>query len=377
MKIGVLKEVNKGEYRVAISPENVQRLVRKGHAVLVQSGAGARSGMTDEAYAAAGASIAPDSGELYREAEMLLKVKELSPSEYVQLSDRQILFAYIHSAIRPELTQALLDKRIVGFACEDIRQENGQFPLLTPMSEIAGEVGMIMGIYHSMTTNGGAGLLIGGAPGVEPAKIVVLGAGHAGLGAARYAHALGADVTIVDVNLDRLRDIRSRILPSIKTLYSSDTNIRRLLPETDILVNAVKWVPGVTLVSRSMLSLMKDNALIIDVDCEPGGAIETCAFTTHEDPIFAVDGIRHFCVPNLPSAVARTASYAFTNATIPYIEQIADKGWERAARENAALRSGLDFALGHLLFETTASFQNRPYITAEQLFERLDRERTS
>jgi len=377
MIIGVLKEIKTGEYRVAISPENVQRLVRKGHTVLVQSGAGAGSGMEDRDYAAAGASVVEDSGVLYREAEMLLKVKELTPPEYEQLKIGQILFAYIHSAIRPELTQTLLDKRIIGFACEDIRQENGQFPLLAPMSEIAGEVGMIMGIYHSMTTNGGAGLLIGGAPGVEPAKIVILGAGHAGLGAARYAHALGADVTIVDVNIDRLRDIRSHILPSVKTLYSNDSNIRRLLPETDVLVNAVKWVPGLTLVSRSMLSLMKKNSLIIDVDCEPGGAIETCAFTTHDDPIFEVDGIRHFCVPNLPSAVARTASYAFTNATIPYIEQIADKGWERAARENSALRSGLDFALGHLLFETTASFQNRPYMTADRLFERLDAERAT
>lgn len=373
MIIGVPKEIKEGEYRVAISPENAQRLVRKGHTVLIQSGAGTAAGMEDSDYGNAGAAIVPDSETLYKEAEMLLKIKELMPSEYDLMRERQILFAYIHSAIRPEKTQMLLDKQIIGFACEDIQLENGQFPLLAPMSEIAGEVGMIMGIYHNMTTNGGAGNLIGGAPGVEPAKVVILGAGHAGLGAARYAHALGADVTILDVNLDRLRDIRSHILTSIKTLYSNDTNIRRLLPDTDILVNAVKWVPGLTLVSRSMLSLMKKNALIVDVDCEPGGAIETCAFTTHDNPIFEVDGVRHFCVPNLPSAVARTASYAFTNVTFPYIEQIADKGWEGAARENSVLRSGLDFALGHLLFETTAAFQNRPFITAAQFFEQLDK----
>ena len=371
MIIGVPKEIKDGEFRVSLTPEATKTLVARGHQVLIETAAGREAGMPDAEYQRAGAVILPEMKAVYDRAEMILKVKEPLPPEYPLLKEEQILFTYIHSANRPEMTQLLLDRKVVGIAYEDVMTDDGETPLLTPMSEIAGEVGVMMGAFHMFTVQGGNGVLLGGAPGVEPAVVAILGAGHVGIGAARYALGMGADVTFLDVNLERLRDIRRKIFPNVKTLYSIRANIEKILPDVDMLVNAVKWTPGMTLVSREMLKLMKRGALIVDIDCEPGGAIETCAYTTHADPILEVDGVRHLCVANLPSAVARTASLSLCNATLPYTQEIADKGWLRAVQENRVLRRGLDFAKGYLTYRRNAEAQNRPYTPAEKAIELL------
>lgn len=372
MRIGIPKEIKDGEFRVAVTPSNVSVLVDAGNDVLIESNAGKAAGMTNTQYEDAGARILPDIATVYAEAEMVLKVKEILPPEYGLLRRDHVLFTYIHSAIRPEQTQVLLDIGLIGIAYEDVMTDDGEFPLLTPMSEIAGEMGMLMGIHYMATTEGGSGVLIGGAPGVPPAKIAILGAGHVGIGAARYALGLGADVTLVDVAIDRLRRIRQSVFPNVKTLFSNSDNIRRILPEIDMLVNAVKWKPGMRLVSREMLHLMKTNALIVDIDCEPNGAIETCRFTTHGDPVYVEEGVRHYCVANLPSAAAFTASHMLSNATLPYVREIATKGVVTALKENAALRHGLGFCKGRLTFKTTADAQKRPFTPAEEAISSIE-----
>ncbi|MEX1347491.1 MAG: NAD(P)-dependent oxidoreductase, partial [Desulfobacterales bacterium] len=253
----------------------------------------------------------------------------------------------------------------------DIETDDANFPLLTPMSEIAGEVGLIMGVYHMFTISGGSGVLLGGAVGVKPANMAILGAGSVGLGAARYAVGLGADVVLLDIDLDRLRDIRQKNFPQIKTLYLNSYNVRQILPKIDLLINAVKWPPQSDqhIVTREMLKLMKKGALIVDISCDPAGAIETCVPTSHDKPTFTVDGIRHYCVDNLPSAVAKTASYALSSTSLPYVIKIADKGWIQAIKEDVALRRGLGFALGHLTFKPTAIAQNRQYTPVEEIIE--------
>ena len=371
MFIGIPREIKEAEYRVAITPAGTETLVADGHCVLLETNAGAMAGITDDDYRRAGAEILPDMASVYRQADMILKVKEILSPEFDLLEEKHIVFTYIHSAIRREETQILLDKKVIGIAYEDVMTDDGQFPLLTPMSEIAGEVGMLMGIHYNMTTSGGLGVLPGGAPGVEPAKIAILGAGHVGIGAAKYALGLGADVTILDVDLDRMRQIRQTIFPNAQMLYSTPANIKHILPETDILVNAIKWTPGLTIVSREMLGLMRPKALIVDIDCEPEGAIETCRFTTHDDPVYEIDGVRHYCVPNLPSAVAQTASHSLSNATLPYVRQLAKLGWRNALMANKALRRGLGFAKGYLTFKPTATAQDREFTTPESALELL------
>ena len=357
---------------MAATPANVAVLVEDGNEVLLEKNAGDAARMSDAEYVKAGARIVPNIASAYGEAEMVLKVKEILPPEYDLLRGDHVLFTYIHSAIRPEQTQTLLDTGLIGIAYEDVMTDDGEFPLLTPMSEIAGEMGMLMGIHYMSATEGGNGVLIGGAPGVEPAKIAILGAGHVGISAARYAIGLGADVTLVDVDVDRLRHIRRSVFPTAKTLFSSSDNLRRLLPELDVLVNAVKWKPGMRLVSREMLHLMKPNSLIVDIDCEPNGAIETCRFTTHDDPVYVEEGIRHYCVPNLPSAAAFTASHMLSNATLPYVREIASKGAVAALRENHVLRRGLGFCKGLLTFKGTADAQNRPYTPPEEALKTVE-----
>ena len=255
-----------------------------------------------------------------------------------------------------------------------LKPMTANFPLLTPMSEIAGEVGLIMGVYHMFTISGGSGILVGGAVGAEPANVAILGAGNVGLGAARYAIGLGADVTLLDIDLERLRDIRQKIFPQIKTLYLNSYNVRQILPKIDLLINAVKWPPQSDqhIVTREMLKLMKKEALIVDISCDPAGAIETCVPTSHDEPTYTVDGIRHYCVDNLPSAVAKTASYALSNTSLPYVIKIADKGWLQAIKEDIALRRGLGFALGYLTFKPTALAQNRQYTSVEEIIEMLE-----
>ena len=239
------------------------------------------------------------------------------------------------------------------------------------MREIAGEVGLLMGAYHLFTINGGGGVLIGGAVGVDPAKVCILGAGSVGLGAARYALGLGADVTLMDIDLERLREVREQIYPTAKTLFLTHHNVSNLLPQVNLLINAVKWPPQADhhIVTRQMLGLMKKSALIVDISCDPAGAIETCVPTSHDQPTFVVDGIRHYCVDNLPSAVAKTASDALSNASLPYVLKIAEKGWLAAIKEDVTLRRGIGFAFGYLTFKPTATAQNRTYTSAEEIIE--------
>jgi alanine dehydrogenase len=371
--IGVPKEIKKNEYRVSITPPAVDALVSKGHQIIIETQAGEGSGISNEDYTSAGAVLAPDAKAVYQKGEMILKVKELFPEEFDFLREGQIIFTYLHSANNPEETQALLDKKVIAIAYEDIETDDGRCPLLTPMSEIAGEVGLIMGVYHMFATTGGSGILIGGAVGSEPANVAILGAGNVGIGAARYAIGLGADVTLLDIDLERLRDIRQTILPRIKTVYLNEFNVRQMLPKIDLLINAVKWPPQSDehIVTREMLGLMKNKALIVDISCDPAGAIETCVPTSHDQPTYVVDGIQHYCVDNLPSAVAKTASNALSNTSLPYVLKIADKGWLAAIKDDVTLRRGLGFAFGHLTFKPTATAQNRPYTSAEEIIEML------
>jgi alanine dehydrogenase len=371
--IGVPREIKKNEYRVSITPPAVDALVSKGHQIVIEAQAGMGSGISNEDYTSAGAILAPDAKTVYQKGEMILKVKELFTQEFDLLREGQIIFTYLHSANNPEETKALLDKKVIAIAYEDIETDDGRYPLLTPMSEIAGEVGLIMGVYHMFATTGGSGILIGGAVGSEPANVAILGAGNVGIGAARYAIGLGADVTMLDIDLERLRDIRQKILPRIKTVYLNEFNVRQMLPKIDLLINAVKWPPQSDehIVTREMLGLMKNKALIVDISCDPAGAIETCVPTSHDQPTYVVDGIQHYCVDNLPSAVAKTASDALSNASLPYVLKIADKGWLAAIKEDVTLRRGLGFAFGRLTFKPTATAQNRPYTSAEEIMEML------
>lgn len=365
MIIGTAKEIKNGEFRVAITPKCVAGFLKDGHKVVIETGAGLKSGISDDDYAKEGAEIVPNTEAVYRKSDLIYKVKEILPPEYDFLRDDQIIFTYIHSANRPGETSVLLNKKVIGIAYEDVETGDGEFPLLTPMSELAGQIGMFMGIFYNFNVNGGNGKLAGGVPGVEPAKITILGAGNVGTAAAKCALGLGADVTIMDTRIEKLKFIKQSILPNVKTLFSDEFSIKKVLPETDILLNAVKWYPGLTLVSRSMLKLMKRNALIVDVDAEPNGAIETCRYSTFDDPIYVVDGIRHFCVPNLPSAAAYTSSAALSNATFPFALELANKGWLKAIKDNPALRKGTDFVKGFLTFKPTADVQNRVYTPIE------------
>ena len=373
MIIGIPKEIKKKEYRVSITPPGVRSLVEHGHQIFIEKNAGQDSGFVDQNYSSVGATIVPDAATVYQKSEMILKVKEIFPQEFEFLKSGQIIFSYLHSANNPEETQALLDKQVVAIAYEDMETDDGQAPLLTPMSEIAGEVGLIMGVYHMFTINGGSGKLIGGAVGTAPARIVILGAGNVGLGSARYAIGLGADVTLMDVDVDRLREVRQKIFLQSKTLFLNSSNVRNILPQTDMLINGVKWPPGAQyhIVTRDMLKLMKKDSLIVDISCDPAGAIETCRPTPHDNPIYEVEGIRHYCVDNLPSAVARTSSSALSNASLPYVLKIANDGWLQAIKEDAVLKRGLGFALGYLTFKPTAEAQNREYTPVEKIIKKF------
>ncbi len=362
MIIGIPKEIKEGEYRVSVTPGNVKVLTENNHKVLVETGAGFAGGFNDEEYIASGAEIICNRIELWSKAEMIVKVKEILPEEFEYLNENHIIMTYIHSANRLAQTRALLDSKAVAFAYEDVMDEKGEFPLLAPMSEIAGSVGLLTGVVNLFNTNGGSGKLVCGAPGVANAKIVIFGGGNVGLSAAKLAVGLGADVTIMDNDIERLRKINSYRLPEAKTIYSNKANVIEAISYADLVINAVKWFPGLTIVSRDMLKYMRPNTLIVDIDAEPGGAIETSKYSTHDEPVYVVDGIRHIGIPNLPGAVANTASIALSNATIPYIAEVADKGWIGAAKENKRLIHGLGFVKGLLTFRPTADAFNLQYV---------------
>lgn len=362
MIIGVPKEVKDHETRVGLVPSGVTALCEAGHRVLVQAGAGEGSSIADREYQEAGAELAASAADVWRRADLVVKVKEPQPSEYDFLRPGLILFTYLHLAPLPELTQRLLDCRVNAVAYETIREGDGSLPLLTPMSEVAGRLAVQIGAVYLEAPNGGRGVLVGGVPGVAPANVVVLGGGVVGSNAARIAFGMGGHVTIIDKNLDRLRQLDDIFSSQVVTLASNAFTIRQALREADLVIGGV-LIPGASapkLVRRDMISGMKRGAVIVDVSIDQGGCLETSKPTTHTDPIYFVDGVLHYCVSNMPAAVPHTSTFALTNATFPYLLDLANKGLERACAEDPAIREGVNTYQGHVTCLGVAESQNRP-----------------
>jgi alanine dehydrogenase len=363
MLIGVPKEIKDHEYRVGIAPAGVRALAGAGHEVLVESGAGARIGLGDELYRAAGARIAASASEVYA-CPMIVKVKEPQPAEVPLLREGQVLFTYFHLAADPELTRQLRERKIVAIAYETVTDAAGTLPLLTPMSEIAGRIAIQAGATALQMTNGGNGTLLGGVPGVPPGRVVILGAGTVGTHAARMAMGLGADVTLLDINLTRLRHLDELFGGRIKTRYSEADAIEKLAPEADLLVGSV-LVPGKRapkLLTRRTIQSMRPGSVLVDVAIDQGGCSETSRPTTHSEPTYIEEGVVHYCVTNMPAACARTATHALTNATLPYALQLAEKGYRRALDENPHLQNGLNLHLGHVTHPAVAADLGYPYV---------------
>ncbi|MDY6834058.1 MAG: alanine dehydrogenase [Chloroflexota bacterium] len=369
MIVGVLKEIKQDENRVSLLPVGAEALIGHGHQVLVEAKAGIASGFPDNEYVAAGVKIVSNAKEVYRRADMIMKVKEALPSEYPLLSKGQIAFAYFHFAASEELTRAFVTSECVAIAYETIETEDGHLPLLTPMSEVAGRMAVQQGAKYLEREHGGRGVLLGGVPGVEPATVVILGGGVVGANAAQMAAGLGARVYILDTNLERLRYLSDVMPPNVITMMSNTYNIRELVKVADVVIGAVLIHGAMSpkLVTRSMLSSMKKGAVVVDVAIDQGGSFETSYATTHEDPIYEVDGIIHYCVGNMPGAMPVTSTIALTNATLPYAIEIADKGYERAILENPAIRKGANIVLGKVTYANVADAFDLPYTPIEDV----------
>ncbi|WP_293764144.1 alanine dehydrogenase [uncultured Aquitalea sp.] len=356
MLIGVPKEIKNHEYRVGLTPAGIRELVANGHKVLVQTQAGLAIGFTDEQYIQSGASIASSAEEVFGKADMIVKVKEPQPVECRMLRSGQVLFTYLHLAPDPEQTKLLIESGAIAIAYETVTDERGGLPLLAPMSEVAGRMAVQAGAHALEKAQGGRGVLLGGVPGVAPARVVVIGGGVVGLNAARMATGLGADVTILDKSLPRLKEIDMVFGGRIKTLVSNAANIDECIREADMVVGAV-LIPGAAapkLVTRAMLGNMKPGAVLVDVAIDQGGCFETSRATTHQDPIYVVDGIVHYCVANMPGGVARTSTQALNNATLPFTLELAKKGWRQALLDNAHLRNGLNICRGKVTYQAVA-----------------------
>ena len=356
MRIGVPKEIKVHEYRVGLVPAGVRELVKAGHEVLVETQAGCGIGVEDAHYTAAGASIAGSSAEVFERAEMIVKVKEPQPAECAMLRAGQVLFTYLHLAADPVQAKGLMKSGATAIAYETVTAPNGSLPLLTPMSEVAGRMSIQVGAACLQKANGGFGVLLGGVPGVQPAKVVILGGGVAGTHAAEMAVGMHADVTIVDRSLDRLRELSATFGASLLTAYSTTETIERLVRDADLVVGAV-LVAGAAapkLVTRAMLSTMKRGAVLVDISIDQGGCFETSRPTTHADPTFVIDGVIHYCVANMPGAVPRTSTFALTNATLPYVRALADLGWQAALKRDAGLAAGLNVHAGEITHDVVA-----------------------
>lgn len=348
MKVGIPKEIKNNEYRVSMTPAGVVELKKHGHVVWVEAGAGFGAGYSDEAYEKVGAKIIDKAKEVYAECDMILKVKEPLKSEYELIRDEQIVFTYFHFASSLELTEAMIKSRAVCIAYETIQTENKRLPLLTPMSMVAGRLAIQEGANYLSKINGGKGKLMGGVPGVAPANVLVLGGGIVGAESAKMAAGLGANVTLFDIDENRLRYL-SEVLPAnVTTLFSNQYTIEAAVSTADIIIGAV-LIPGgkaPQLVTKSMLSLMEKGTVLIDVAVDQGGCIETCNSTTHENPVYEIEGVIHYGVANMPGAVPQTATRALTNATLPYVLQLANKGWVHATNESTPLKKGLNIVRG-------------------------------
>ena len=363
MKVGIPKEIKNNENRVGMTPAGVAELARRGHEVSVQHTAGEGSGFSDDEYVAAGTRILPTIEAVYRECDMIVKVKEPIEPEYELVRPGQLLFTYFHFACEKELTDAMLKSGAVCLAYETVQLPNGSLPLLQPMSEVAGRMATLNGAYYLQKTKGGKGKLISGVPGVSPAKVLVLGGGVVGEAAAMMAAGLGADVTITEISLPRLRQLDIETPANVHTLYSSEHNIRQMLPTVDIVVGSV-LVPGDKtphLITKEMLKLMEPGTVLVDVAIDQGGCFETSRPTTHSDPVYIEDGIVHYCVANIPGAVPNTSTLALTNATLRYAVALADKGWQKACKDDAALAKGLNIVEGKVVFKAVADVFGLPY----------------
>jgi alanine dehydrogenase len=369
MRIGVPQEIKNHEYRVGLTPASVRELTSRGHQVLVQTGAGAAIGLDDAQYLAAGAALAQNAAEVFAQAEMIVKVKEPQPVECAMLRPGQILYTYLHLAPDPAQTAALVQSGAICIAYETITGPGGGLPLLAPMSEVAGRMAIQAGAAHLEKSQGGMGVLLGGVPGVPAAHVVVLGAGVVGTHALQMAVGLGARVTVLDKNVDRLRHLDLVFGNRISTLFSTAHSVEAAVLDADLVVGGV-LIPGAAapkLVTRDMIARMKKGAVVVDVAIDQGGCFETSHATTHADPTFVVDGVVHYCVANMPGAVARTSTFALNNATIGHAVALADKGWKQALQDNPHLKNGLNVADGKVTFEAVARDLGYAYVSADSL----------
>lgn len=368
MIIGVPKEIKNNENRVALTPSGAFEMVKHGHEVYVQTRAGVGSGYSDDEYTAAGATILPSIEATYAKAEMIMKVKEPIESEYKLVKNNQLLFTYFHFASHRPLTEAMIESGAVCLAYETVELPDRSLPLLVPMSEIAGRMATQEGAKFLEKPMGGLGILLGGVPGVQPAKVMVLGGGIVGTHAAKMAAGLGASVKILDISLNRLRELSDIMPPNVETIYSSEYNIRRLISRSDLIIGAV-LIPGAKapkLISRDMLKDMRDGTVLVDVAVDQGGCIETCKPTTHENPTFIIDGVVHYCVANMPGAVPYTSTLALTNATLPYALNLANKGWQQACRDSHPLKLGLNVVNGSVVYKGVADAFDLPLESVDQ-----------
>ncbi|MCB0665868.1 MAG: alanine dehydrogenase [Saprospiraceae bacterium] len=369
MIIGVPKEIKANENRVALTPAGVNELVKRGHKVYLQTTAGEGSGFLDTEYEAAGAEILPTIGETYSKADMIMKVKEPIEEEYDLVRENQLVFTYFHFASYEPLTHAMIRSKAVCLAYETVELPDRTLPLLIPMSEVAGRMAVQEGAKYLERPMGGRGVLLGGVPGVQPGKVLILGGGIVGTQAAKIAAGFGAMVTILDVNLQRLRYLADVMPANVLTQYSNEYNIRKLIQDHDVIIGAV-LIPGAKapkLITRDMLTEMKPGTVLVDVAVDQGGCIETCRPTTHANPIFVIDDVVHYCVANMPGAVPYTSTIALTNATLPYAIQLAEHGWQKACKQRSDLRKGLNIVKGQVVYEGVAAAFDLQHVKVESV----------
>lgn len=370
MIIGVPKEIKTHENRVALLPGGVMQFKQHGHEVLIEKGAGAGSGFSDQLYADAGAEIVDEVEHVWKRAEMIMKVKEPIEPEYSRMREGQILFTYLHFAASRELTEAVAESKCIAIAYETVEKADRSLPLLIPMSEVAGRMSALEGAKYLEKPMGGRGVLMGGIPGVPPANVIVLGGGIVGVNAAKVAAGMGANTTILDINIPRLRYLDDVMPRNVTTLFSNEANIRHLLPLTDLVIGGV-LKPGAKaphLITRGMLSLLKPGSVLVDVAIDQGGCFETSKPTTHDKPVYMIDDIVHYCVANMPGAVPYTSTMGLTNVTLPYAVQLANTGWKKALKNNVDLLKGLNIANGKIVYKDVAEAFDMEYTSVEEVF---------
>lgn len=369
VKIGVPKEIKTLEFRVGMTPAGVRELVHDGHDVIVETNAGLGIGMSDADYESAGASVAAAAKDVFAAADMIVKVKEPQLKECAMLRENQVLFTYLHLAADPEQTKALVDSGTTAIAYETVTADDGSLPLLTPMSEVAGRLSIQSGAYHLQKANGGRGVLLGGVPGVAPGKVVIIGGGVSGMNAADMAIGLGADVTILDRSLPRLRELDDIWGGRVHTIYSTRHEIDELVPDADLVIGAV-LVAGAAapkLVTAQNVRDMHAGAVMVDISIDQGGCFETSRPTTHAEPTYVVDDVVHYCVTNMPGAVPRTSTFALTNATLPFVKALANHGWREALGRDQHLANGLNVHAGHINYEAVANVLGYEYVSAAEV----------